>query len=64
MFRALFTFCCFVLLVALFLSCGEEGYFDNDDSEERNRIEGVLYERWKEGYEKEDMGIYLSGAFP
>lgn len=58
MLRFLFTICCVTLISVLLISCGD------DDGEvaadEKNEIEKVLYESWKEGYEQEDIAKYLS----
>ena len=56
--------CCILTIVAFFLSCGDLDEMSKEKPEERAAISKILRERWKQGYETEDVELYMSAYWP
>ncbi len=60
MFRSLFTILCLTFLIFVLLGCGDVEPITKPPPPEVAEISNVLKNRWKQGYETEDLELYMS----
>lgn len=60
MFRSLFIIICLTLLTFVLLGCGDVEPITKPPPPEVAEISNVLKNRWKQGYETEDLELYMS----
>lgn len=60
MFRSLFIIICLTFLTFVLLGCGDVEPITKPPPPEVAEISNVLKNRWKQGYETEDLELYMS----